>query len=156
MCVTKSVLNKRMIPESTSAIWKRLCMEGSRAAPPVETFAAGCGTLRDSSSTSSDGISTQWLFLCGNRPKCVFHAAGQSHSSATHLVMPTWIGVQMATITTAAVIGSMTSFRLDSPSIRRTESTSPKWLEMASLHLLVWGIRFHHPFSDGGWSVNQS
>ena len=46
-------------------------------------------------------------------------------SSATPLAMPTWIGAQMATITTAAVMGSIAFSRLDSPSIGRTESTSP-------------------------------
>ena len=34
MWVTRSAFTHRITPESTSAIWKRLCIDGLRAAPP--------------------------------------------------------------------------------------------------------------------------
>ena len=34
MWVARSAFTQRITPESTSTIWKRLCIEGSRAAPP--------------------------------------------------------------------------------------------------------------------------
>ena len=40
-------------------------------------------------------------------PEVVLTDGIELQSSAAHLVMPTWIGVQMATITMAAVMGSI-------------------------------------------------
>jgi len=73
-------------------------------------------------------------------------------SSATHLVMPTWIGVPMATITIAALLGSIGFSRLDSPSVDGLNPHQPsgpsfrrdKSPHMNQRHHLGW-LRFQPP-----------